>query len=262
MIIDKLVKLKIGGRNIKHFRSINSEYNLYDEIEVPVEYLSDSSNVKINCICDNCYKPRYISYQKYRDSESLYSGYFCQSCSHIKKRITNLYKYGYENYTSTNEFKIKSKKSINIKYRCDNVFQSEVIKNKIKISNLSKYGVEYISQNADFRRRILISSYSKFSYNGLIYQGSYEKDFLYKYFDKVDISEATHIDYFLEKNRVYFPDFFIKSLNLIVEIKSSYTYKLHEEKNLEKMNKCKSLGYNFIFIIDKDYSEFEKMILL
>jgi hypothetical protein len=37
MIIDKLVKLRIGGRNIKYFRNINPEFKICQEIEIPVE---------------------------------------------------------------------------------------------------------------------------------------------------------------------------------------------------------------------------------
>jgi len=62
MIIDKLIKLKIGGRNIKYFRNINPEYKMYQEIEIPIELLTEGSNIKINCICDSCGKKRYISH--------------------------------------------------------------------------------------------------------------------------------------------------------------------------------------------------------
>jgi hypothetical protein len=260
MIIDKFVKIKIGGRNIKHFKNINPEYKIYQEIEIPIESLTEGSNVKINCICDSCGKKRYISYQKYRESEKLYSGYFCQSCSHIKRKITNIERYGSENFTETKLFKDKCIISINNKYGCDNVFQNEVIKSKIKSTNLIKYGYENVSQNSDIQKKKVKSSYKEYNFEHLSYQGSYEKDFIDRYYDKIEISKIDSINYYLDRNRIYFPDFFIKRLNLIVEIKSSYTYELHKEKNIAKMNRCKELGYNFLFIIDKDYSKFDLLI--
>jgi hypothetical protein len=69
----------------------------------------------------------------------------------------------------------------------------------------------------------------------LHYQGTYEKDFLDKYFNILDINNGPTIKYYLEnKKKVYFSDFYIKSKNLIIEIKSDYTYNLQLEKNLAK----------------------------
>lgn len=49
--------------------------------------------------------------------------------------------------------------------------------------------------------------------------------------------------------RSYYPDFYIKSTNTIVEVKSTYTFKKHEEKNLLKKQACIDAGFNFEFII-------------
>lgn len=57
------------------------------------------------------------------------------------------------------------------------------------------------------------------------------------------------------KNKKYFPDFYLKHKNLIIEIKSTYTYNLHLELNQAKHNSCIEQGYNHEFIIDKDYSK-------
>jgi hypothetical protein len=42
---------------------------------------------------------------------------------------------------------------------------------------------------------------------------------------------------------------------LIVEIKSSYIYEREKKKNEAKKEAAINNGYNFIFIIDKDYTE-------
>lgn len=58
----------------------------------------------------------------------------------------------------------------------------------------------------------------------------------------------------------YFPDFYLPDFNLIVEIKSDYTYNIDLDKNKAKESFCKNMGYNFIFIIDKDYKIFDRLI--
>jgi len=58
-------------------------------------------------------------------------------------------------------------------------------------------------------------------------------------------------------NRYYYPDFFIPRLNLLIEIKSNYTLK---KTNPEKLKAAYNSSYNFLIIIDKDYSEFRKFI--
>jgi len=47
----------------------------------------------------------------------------------------------------------------------------------------------------------------------------------------------------------YFPDFYIKSIDTIIEVKSEYTFNLHKEKNLAKEQACLKKGHNFIFKI-------------
>ena len=92
----------------------------------------------------------------------------------------------------------------------------------------------------------------------LFYQGSFELDFLEKYYDKFKIERGPTIEYeFEDSNKQYFSDFYLPELNLIVEIKSTYTFELSKEKNIEKQKKSISLGYGHIFIIDKNYQEFE-----
>jgi hypothetical protein len=154
MIIDKKVKVKIGGLNVKYFRSINPEYRMYQEIEVSIEDLPIGSNVKINCLCDICGEKRFITYQKYRDSENLYGEYTCQKCSHKKRKKTCIDKYGVDNYMASDDFKKKYKEIIFEKYGgVENIFQSDIIKDRIKERNLEKYGVEYLSQTDIFREK-------------------------------------------------------------------------------------------------------------
>ena len=44
---------------------------------------------------------------------------------------------------------------------------------------------------------------------------------------------------------VYYPDIYIKSLNKIIEVKSTWTYKMYKEKNIAKWNATINSGYEF-----------------
>lgn len=57
---------------------------------------------------------------------------------------------------------------------------------------------------------------------------------------------------FEQKERRYYADIWIPSENLIIEVKSEWTYKKDLEKNLKKRDTCLELGYKFQFwICDK-----------
>jgi hypothetical protein len=77
-----------------------------------------------------------------------------------------------------------------------------------------------------------------------------------------NILDITGNIYYTYKNNQhkYYPDFFIKSKNLIIEVKSNYTYKKDLEINLLKKESClnKNLNFEFIIIDKKDYSIWKK----
>ena len=56
---------------------------------------------------------------------------------------------------------------------------------------------------------------------------------------------------YIEDNieRTYYPDFYIKSTNTIIEVKSKYTYEKHKRKNVLKKKACIDKGFKFKLII-------------
>lgn len=149
------------------------------------------------------------------------------------------------------------------KYGVKNVFQNEMIKNKIKNTNYERYGVEYVTQNEYIYKKILKTSalVSKYRNTELNYQCSFEKDFLDRYYDKINIINGFPIKYKYDgKEKTYYPDFYLPDYNLIVEIKGSNWYMKYLDKNLSKKEKCIDDGYDFIFIIDKNYDEFNEKL--
>lgn len=105
------------------------------------------------------------------------------------------------------------------------------------------------------------------------YVGSYEMDFLrfcdlFLNMSPTDImSPAPQIfHYKIEgKDHFHIPDFYIQSLNLIVQIKSK-TNKHYRERDIEKEKICdrlveKDVRYNYIKIFDKNYDNFIDYIM-
>ena len=65
--------------------------------------------------------------------------------------------------------------------------------------------------------------------------------------------------HYQEKNKTYHSDFYLPDYNLICEIKSKYYYEKYIDLNLIKMKICLDKGYNFTFIIDKNYEYIYKI---
>jgi hypothetical protein len=176
---------------------------------------------------------------------------------------TCLEKYGVDNAFKSEEKKNKIKQSTKAKYGTENNMQSERGKEEFKQSMLKKYGVEYAQQNIEIHKKQQKSArkLNYFNDTNIYYRGSYELDFLEKYHDKLDIINALTIKYMFEnKQHYYFPDFYIPSLNLIVEIKNDHLAKYDKLKIEAKKKATIANGFNYIMIVDRDYSLFESFL--
>lgn len=145
-------------------------------------------------------------------------------------------------------------------YGTDNISKIDFVKDKKVQTCLLRRGVEHHMQLREIFDKFMKSAFKlkKYKDTNLHYQASFEFDFL-NYCDNLGIvyliSNGPSVEYILETNKhTYHSDFFIEKLNLIIEIKSNYTYKADLDKNLMKEKYCLLEGYNFIFIVDKNYS--------
>lgn len=207
----------------------------------------------------------------------------------INKRIsTNLEKYETEHYIQTEDFIKKSKETCLKKYGVSSPNQSDYIKNKkvlsmigkygyinnsltkeskekLRKTNLERYGVEYPMQVLEFAEKQQKNSKKIIKYNNdLYYQSSYEKNFL-DYISDIKLIEelkrGPSVKYNLNGiDKIYYPDFYFEKYNLLIEIKSSYYYEKYLEMNLAKKQKCVDDGFNFLFIINKNYKIFNSII--
>lgn len=153
-----------------------------------------------------------------------------------------------------------------------NKSEEEKHKHVLKISKTYKErtGYDHPLQNPKVRKQMLRKSFLTTKVNeNLFCQGSYEKDFVEKYLYKFpSLVNAKSVRYFFNgKDHIYFPDFFIKELNLVIEIKSTWTFD-ENGKNIELRNKnfakwkaVKNEGYEFIMIMNKNYEKFESLTM-
>ena len=146
------------------------------------------------------------------------------------------------------------------KYGVKYSFQSIELKEKSKQTCLIKYGVKHISQNTEIHNKQQLSGFKikHFKDTNIYYRGAYELDFLEKYYNKYfDIINGPTIEYiFKNKRRIYFPDFYISSLNLIVECKNSYLVNRDKDKIAAKEKATIASGFNYLIIIDKKYPNY------
>ena len=89
----------------------------------------------------------------------------------------------------------------------------------------------------------------------------YELDFLEKFLKiHPDLQNGPSISYNLNENEhIYHSDFYIPSLNLVIEIKNSYLAKKYFDEIYEKKKATLLTGYNYIMITNKHYKKFKQL---
>ncbi|MCK9575812.1 MAG: hypothetical protein M0R51_07675 [Clostridia bacterium] len=130
-------------------------------------------------------------------------------------------------------------------------------KNGINLRDNKKAGVLALLQN----RRTLLPNNFKFhsewheSWDNkkMFLRSSYEKKFA-EHLDKLKIVyevESKRVSYEYDNTiHVYIPDFYIPSLNLIVETKCSYFMNKELEQNTAKLKAVEDLGYKVLLLLD------------
>jgi hypothetical protein len=242
-------------------------------------------------ISENIYKIKKTKLEKYGDEN--YNNHELSRNTKLEKygdenynnhelsKKTKLEKYGDENYNNHELYKLNFLE----KWGVENSFQLDFIKKNIKKQNLEKYGVEFYQKTKEYKTKFKKTCLFKYGvcnpmqifkffekqqksgfkckeYNGVFHRRTYELNFIkYCESNKIDIEKPSSIEYNIGENKhYYFPDFYLPKYNLIVEVKSSYYFKLNESKNILKKQASLDKGYNFLFLIDKNYIELEKII--
>jgi len=270
------------------------------DLIININDLSKGSGVKINVKCDICDNLYNITYNNYNNQIKKHNMYVCFSCKNHKSKITNLEKYGCEwslqnqnikdkgkktlletigvdnisklqsikndrkNYFNNDNFKVKSKITLIKKYGVDNASKSDLIKSKKVRTCLKNFGVENPSQSVDiFEKSQKSGKKIKFHEETKLYhRGTYELDFLnycYKY--NIKIEKGPKIKYIINgRIKYYHSDFYLPKYNIVCEIKSDYYFNKYIDINLIKKKYTLNSNYNFLFIINKNYDELNKIM--
>lgn len=145
----------------------------------------------------------------------LREGRGCPFCAPEKRSATNLKKYG-----------------------CENVMHVAEIFNKVKKRAFAKKEFDFPNG-----RKAMVMGYEHLCLTQLLKKYN-EEDIV------VETNEIPVIYYTKpllngeDKKAAYYPDIFIKSANLIIEVKSTFTYKREYKKNNIKFRECLKQGYD------------------
>jgi hypothetical protein len=256
-----------------NYLNINKDWNMDRKIW---HFINNTNEIPKCSVC----KIEDSRWQYYKNDY----GFCSRSCAGSQSLKTRAKDTGFSNPFQSEKIKEKSKKTLLEKYGVDNISKLESIKLKkeetmfrnygrtnnmgvnceIMAKNMvNKYGVkwsahlQHLADDMQFNRfkkrnllitpsgkRIFLQGYEVNAYNILIDEGYMEDDILYR---KIDMPKIMY--HFEDKERRYYPDFYIKSNNLIIEVKCKYTYEIDKEKNDTKFLFTKKLGYNHRLMI-------------
>jgi hypothetical protein len=154
--------------------------------------------------------------------------------------ITKKERYNDENYNN----RLKYVETCNERFGVDNPSQNAEIHDK----QFRKRYVDYLFPSG---RTESVQGYEPYALNDLL-------DIFHENEIIVSRSCMPDIWYIENGNKRYFPDIFISSANLIVEVKSQWTYSGKDEwltTNLLKKQACIDAGYSYMLMIYDDHGK-------
>ena len=158
-----------------------------------------------------------------------------------KIKQTNIQKYGVDNLFKNDIIKEKIKQTNIQKYGVDYLFKSNIIKEKIKQTNIQKYGVDNPLKNKEIREKIKQTNIQKYGVDNplknkeiwkksqdnrqISSKSKLENNFLNYLKLKYELDDI--ITQYKSKEYPYYCDFYIKSINLYIEIQGHWTHNDH-----------------------------------
>lgn len=219
------------------------------------EYINCNSKLKIKCPEEHVYETTWSTFK---------SGSRCSDCNYILLQNFNNenrleYKF-VKDYIEKAGYKLLStyynrcRDYLTIKCPNDHIY--ECIWSNFKNGNRCK-DCSYLHNNSYTFKEYILPSGKLVKYQGYEH---YAIDILLQTYkeEEIDIHPNLIINYKLEdKDRKHYPDIYIQKDNLIIEVKSNWTYnttyKSSDEKNIEKQKAAKEFGYRYEFwIISND----------
>jgi hypothetical protein len=223
------------------------------------EIYNQRLRVKFICSCG-------VETSKRFEMLNVYRLPYCAGCSlrikEQRKQETNLNKYGCINTGSVQEVKDKIKESYKEKFG-GHPKQTKEVQDKWKSTCLKLYG-GHPNQNKEVQAKSEVTSYKFRDYmmpsGEIVKVQGYENialDELVQKYEEEDIlvgrSNIPTIEYHInDVKHVYFPDFFIKSENKIIEVKSEWTIQLKRGNVEDKALATIKAGYKYEIWIYSD----------
>jgi len=265
-------KMRLYSSKFNQFRSAilfyTNEFNKFNDITNPE---------RIHAIINNhqdrpkCYCGEYVTY----GGGGVYSTYCSKNCASNSPLVRQHYKetmlerYGHENPFLFDDHQDKSKATRLERYGDEN-YNNQA---KYKETMLERYGVEHTLQYQIFFDKQIKSSFNRKPFTFLsgkevMVQG-FEPQILAElvhHFDEDDIivggKNVPEIWYYTDdgKKHRYFADIYVKSRNMIIEVKSTHTLRLEKgsqqpvdevisHNNLLKRQACINDGFVFWFAV-------------
>ena len=179
-----------------------------------------------------------------------------------KVRETCVEKYGVEHPSQSEEVKQKSRETCVKNHGVEHHFQSEEIKQKIRETNVKNLGVENPMQDPDILNQAQKARFKRKIYKtptGQLWdlQG-YEHLVAPKLIEEYgeeniipELKEVPRIQWLDENGQMhyYFCDFYVEPHKLVVEVKSTWTQKVDDEKIQRTRKAANDLGYAFRLIV-------------
>lgn len=264
---------KISQEKYGHdHHSQNKEYNLA-KFNKEYYFQTDEFKQKVKAKCLLLYNLEFYSQvesvkEKIRNANMIKYGFpvsFQNLLVKEKIKKTNIEKYGVPYPMMNKEIKDKANKRVMDVYNVDNVSQVPSIRDKMKENSLHRYGTLYPMQNSIISERsqnnmkkfkeyimpsgkiLKVQGFEPFALNNLL--KTYNENDIYT--NRTDMPEIWY--YMNSSYKRYFPDIYIPKDNLIIEVKSIWTYDFFREEVKEKRKATQYLGFNYeLRIYDKN----------
>lgn len=256
-------------------------------------YLNTHDEVEFICFCGN---PAKTTFNKFLQGARCNT----PKCIQQRYKETSMENYGVEHPTQSKEVQDKIRNTSMKNHGVPHPMHNEEIKNKAiqnqKATVMERYNVDTIMKVKAFRDLCIQSCIEKYGsenpmHNSEVSQNALNKackgktftfpsgrtehmqgyepeamDLLLDFYDEDEIrtkrSEMPEIFYVGDDARYkrYYPDFYIPNENLIVEVKSWYTYQNNFRNTDVKRKACEYLGFEYILIMFNEKKELIKFI--
>jgi len=136
------IKVFISYRNKTHYLKLGYFPILNEDLEIDIKHLSKASHVKIDVVCALCKVESKLMYYKYVMNVNRHGFYGCKKCSRQKAALTSIDRYGVDNYSKTDDWKIRVENTNMEKFGYKTNLISPDYKNSIKEILFEKYGTD------------------------------------------------------------------------------------------------------------------------